>query len=69
MCKIEHGLSVVPSSNATFPSSIIRNKRQEVSITSDQAAMLQKMRDTKVFRVCAGFLDGKSTAEAVMRLV
>ena len=68
MCKIKYELSVVPSPNATFTSSIIRYGRPELSIRSDHAAMLQKLRDTKVFRVCADFLDGKSTAEAIMRL-
>ena len=68
MCKIECESSVVPSINATFTPSIIRHTGQIWSNEGDHAAMLQELKDTKVFRVCADFLDGKSTAEVIMRL-
>lgn len=59
-CKTDFKVSVVAFSNAND---------QEISVASDQAALLQGLRDSKVLRVCAGFLDGKSIAGAITRLL
>lgn len=56
----------IPSSNAN-PHSSIRNTSRECSIGSDQATLLQILRNSKVFRVCVGFLDGLEEAVIMER--
>ena len=67
LCKTDSKSSIVPTSNANPHPPVIWNPSQELSIGGDQAALLQELRNSKVFRVCTGFLDGKSIAEAVTR--
>ncbi len=65
LCKADSKLSIVPSSNAVRSSSSVGNTSEELSIGSDQAALLQRLRSSKVFGVCTGILDGKYIAEEI----
>lgn len=65
LCKADSKVSIVPPSNAIRSSSLVGNTSRELSIGSDPAALLQKLRSSKVFGVCTGILDGKYIAEAI----
>ena len=67
LCKTDYIFSVDLSSNASPHSPSIWSTYQELSIGSDQGALLQDLRGSEVFRGCAGFLDGKSTAERIIK--
>ena len=68
LCRTDYKFSLDLSSNADPHLSSIWISYQRLSIESDQAALLQGLRDSKVFKVCTDFLDGKSTTKTIIRL-